>query len=75
MPTNKQRRQAAQRHLQRQLERRAELARKRRRNLGILATVLAVVIVGGAALLIICQAAPSNQRIDSAPLCVANRAT
>lgn len=52
MPTNKQRRQAAQRHLQRQLERRAELARKRRRNLGILATVLAVVIVGGAALLI-----------------------
>ena len=33
MPTNKQRRQAAQRHLQRQLERRAELARKRRRNL------------------------------------------
>jgi cyclophilin family peptidyl-prolyl cis-trans isomerase len=52
VPTNKQRRQAAQRHLQRQLERRAELARKRRRNLGILATVLAVVIVGGAALLI-----------------------
>ena len=35
MPTNKQRRQAAQRHLQRQLERRAELARRRRRNLGI----------------------------------------
>ena len=33
MPTNKQRRQAAQRHLQQQLERRAELARKRRRNL------------------------------------------
>ena len=33
MPTNKQRRQAAQRHLQSQLERRAELARKRRRNL------------------------------------------
>jgi cyclophilin family peptidyl-prolyl cis-trans isomerase len=52
VPTTKQRRQAAQRHLQRQLERRAELARKRRRNLGILATVLAVVIVGGAALLI-----------------------
>ena len=33
MPTNKQRRQAAQRRLQRQIERRAELARKRRRNL------------------------------------------
>ncbi|TFV86749.1 peptidylprolyl isomerase [Blastococcus sp. CT_GayMR20] len=52
MPTNKQRREAAQRHLQRQLERRAELARKRRRNLGIIATVVAVVVVVGAALLI-----------------------
>ena len=52
MPTNKQRREAAQRHLQRQLERRAELARKRRRNLGILATAIAVVVVVGAALLI-----------------------
>ncbi|HYH24188.1 MAG TPA: peptidylprolyl isomerase [Blastococcus sp.] len=52
MPTNKQRRLAAQRHLQRQLERRTELARKRRRNLGILLTALAVVVVVGAALLI-----------------------
>ena len=52
MPTNKQRREAAQRHLQRQLERRAELARKRRRNLGILLTAIAVVVVVGAALLI-----------------------
>ncbi|TFV50390.1 peptidylprolyl isomerase [Blastococcus sp. TF02A_35] len=52
MPTNKQRREAAQRHLQRQLERRAELAKKRRRNLGILLTALAVVVVVGAALLI-----------------------
>ena len=52
MPTNKQRREAAQRHLQRQLERRAELARKRRRNLGIIATAVAVVVVVGAALLI-----------------------
>ncbi len=52
MPTSKQRREAAQRHLQRQLERRAELARKRRRNLGIIATVVAVVVVAGAALLI-----------------------
>jgi peptidyl-prolyl cis-trans isomerase B (cyclophilin B) len=47
VPTNKQRRQAAQRHLQRQLERRAELARKRRRNLLIFVTVLAVVAVAG----------------------------
>ena len=52
MPTNKQRRHAAQRNLQRQLERRAELARKRRRNIGILVTVIAVVVVVGAALLL-----------------------
>ena len=52
MPTNKQRRQSAQRHLQRQLERRAELARKRRRNIGILVTVITVVVVIGAALLL-----------------------
>jgi cyclophilin family peptidyl-prolyl cis-trans isomerase len=52
VPTNKQRRQAAQRHLQRQLERRAELARKRRRNLGIIVTVIAVVVVVGAAVLL-----------------------
>ncbi len=52
MPSNKQRRQAAQRHLQRQLERRAELARKRRRNLLIVVTVAAVVLVAGAVLLV-----------------------
>ncbi|TFV87621.1 peptidylprolyl isomerase [Blastococcus sp. CT_GayMR16] len=52
MPTSKQRRQAAQRHLQKQLERRAELAKKRRRNLGILATGVAVVVVVVAALII-----------------------
>jgi cyclophilin family peptidyl-prolyl cis-trans isomerase len=52
VPTNKQRREAAQRHLQRQLERRAVLAKKRRRNLGILATAIAVLAVVGAALLI-----------------------
>jgi peptidyl-prolyl cis-trans isomerase B (cyclophilin B) len=52
VPTNKQRRQAAQRHLQRQLERRAELAKKRRRNLGILATTVAVLVVVVAALVV-----------------------
>jgi cyclophilin family peptidyl-prolyl cis-trans isomerase len=52
VPTNKQRRQAAQRHLQRQLERRAELARKRRRNMGIVASAIAALVVVGAALLI-----------------------
>jgi cyclophilin family peptidyl-prolyl cis-trans isomerase len=52
VPTNKQRRQAAQRHLQKQLERRAELTRRRRRNLGILLTAVAVVAVVIAALVI-----------------------
>jgi peptidyl-prolyl cis-trans isomerase B (cyclophilin B) len=52
VPTNKQRREVAQRHLQRQLERRAELARRRRRNVGVVATVVAVVVVIGAALLL-----------------------
>jgi cyclophilin family peptidyl-prolyl cis-trans isomerase len=48
VPTNKQRRVAAQRRLQRQLERRAELARKRRRTLLIAVTVIAVAVVAGA---------------------------
>jgi peptidyl-prolyl cis-trans isomerase B (cyclophilin B) len=52
VPSNKQRRQAAQRRLQRQLERRAELARRRRRNLLIGVTVVAVLLVLGAAWLI-----------------------
>ncbi|TFV55414.1 peptidylprolyl isomerase [Geodermatophilus sp. DF01-2] len=52
MPSNKQRRQAAQRRLQRQLERRAELARRRRRNALIGVTAAAVVLVVGAVLLI-----------------------
>jgi cyclophilin family peptidyl-prolyl cis-trans isomerase len=52
VPTNKQRRQAAQRHLQKQLERRAELAKKRRRNLAVLATAVAVAVVVVAALVI-----------------------
>lgn len=52
MPTNKQRRQAAQRHLQRQLERRAEQARKRRRTLAIVAGAIAALVVVAAVLLI-----------------------
>jgi len=47
VPSNKQRRQAAQRRLQRQLERRAELARRRRRNLLIGVTAVAVLLVLG----------------------------
>jgi len=52
VPTSKQRRQAAQRHLQKQLERRADLAKKRRRNLAIVATLVAVAVVVVAALVI-----------------------
>jgi cyclophilin family peptidyl-prolyl cis-trans isomerase len=53
VPTSeKQRRQAAQRHLQKQLERRAEQARRRRRTLGILATVVSVLVVLGAVVLL-----------------------
>jgi peptidyl-prolyl cis-trans isomerase B (cyclophilin B) len=52
VPTNKQRRQAAQRRLQRQLERREELARKRRRNLLIGVTALAVLAVVAALFII-----------------------
>lgn len=52
MPSNKQRRQAAQRHLQRQLERRAALARKRRRNTLITVAAAVVVLVVGAVLLV-----------------------
>jgi peptidyl-prolyl cis-trans isomerase B (cyclophilin B) len=50
--TNQQRRQAAQRHLQRQLERRSELVRKRRRNLAVIGTAVAVAVVVVAALLL-----------------------
>jgi cyclophilin family peptidyl-prolyl cis-trans isomerase len=52
VPTSKQRRQAAQRHLQKQLERRAELAKRRRRNLAVVATVVAVAVVVVAGLVI-----------------------
>jgi peptidyl-prolyl cis-trans isomerase B (cyclophilin B) len=52
VPSNKQRRQAAQRRLQRQLERRAELARRRRRNVLIGVTTVAVLLVLGAVWLI-----------------------
>jgi peptidyl-prolyl cis-trans isomerase B (cyclophilin B) len=52
VPTNKQRREAAQRRLQRQLERRSEEARRRRRNLGLVATAIAVAVVVGAAILL-----------------------
>ena len=65
MPTNKQRREAAQRHLQRQLQRRAEQARRRRRNLLIGAVTLAVLVVAGAAV-IIAGIGTGNPRTDAA---------
>lgn len=46
MPSNEQRRQAAKRKLERQLERRAERA-KRRRTTAVVATVVAVLVVAG----------------------------
>ncbi|CAN5381089.1 peptidylprolyl isomerase [soil metagenome] len=52
MPTSKQRRIAAQRHLQRQLERRAELAKKRRQRNIVLAAALSVLVVLGAVFLL-----------------------
>jgi len=51
VPTNKQRREAAQRHLQRQLDRRADLAKRRRRNMGIVAALVAALVVAGVILL------------------------
>ena len=51
MPTNKQRREAAQRHLQRQLDRRAELAKRRRRNMAIVAALVSALVVAGVILL------------------------
>ncbi len=66
MPTNKQRRQAAQRHLQKQLERRAELARRRRRNLGIVATIVAVAVVVVAALVITGVFSSDSTKSDAA---------
>jgi cyclophilin family peptidyl-prolyl cis-trans isomerase len=51
VPTNKQRREAAQRHLQRQLDRRAELVKQRRRNMGIVAALVAALVVAGVVLL------------------------
>jgi cyclophilin family peptidyl-prolyl cis-trans isomerase len=50
--TSKQRRQAAQRHLQRQLERRTVLVRRRRRNAAITAAAVVAVVVVGAVLLL-----------------------
>jgi cyclophilin family peptidyl-prolyl cis-trans isomerase len=52
VPTDKQRRQAAQRHLQKQLERRAEATARRRRTLAIGATAVSVLVVLGAVLLL-----------------------
>ena len=83
MPTNKQRREQAQRRLQRQLERREQLARKRRRNLLIGVTVLAVLAVVGAFFIITgladddadTAAAPSSSAASSASAAPAGQTT
>jgi peptidyl-prolyl cis-trans isomerase B (cyclophilin B) len=66
VPTNKQRRQAAQRHLQKQMERRTELVKKRRRNLAIIATVVGVAVVVVAALVITGVFSGGNSSSDAA---------
>ena len=66
MSTNQQRRQAAQRHLQRQLERRSELVRKRRRNLAVIGTGVAVAVVVVAALLLTGAFAGDKKNNDAA---------
>ncbi|QXG75860.1 peptidylprolyl isomerase [Modestobacter sp. L9-4] len=66
MPTNKQRREAAQRRLQRQLERRAQIARKRHRNLLIGLSVIAVLAVVGA-IFAITSVAGGDDDVTAAP--------
>ncbi|MFQ1001162.1 peptidylprolyl isomerase [Modestobacter sp. SSW1-42] len=66
MPTNKQAREAAQRRLQRQLERRAQLARKRHRNLLAGLSVLAVLAIVGA-IFAITSVAGDDDDVTAAP--------
>jgi peptidyl-prolyl cis-trans isomerase B (cyclophilin B) len=66
VPTNKQAREAAQRRLQRQLERREQLARKRHRNLLIGLSVLAVLAVVGA-IFVITTVAGGDDDVTAAP--------
>jgi peptidyl-prolyl cis-trans isomerase B (cyclophilin B) len=66
VPTNKQAREAAQRRLQRQLERREQLARKRHRNLLIGLSVIAVLAVVGA-IFVITSVAGDDDDVTAAP--------
>ena len=75
MPTNKQQRLAAQRRLQRQLEKRAELARKRRRNLLVVVTVVAVVLVAGAVALVAGLGGDDDPSAQAAGSCSSSAAT
>jgi peptidyl-prolyl cis-trans isomerase B (cyclophilin B) len=67
VPTNKQAREAAQRRLQRQLERREELARKRHRNVLIGLSVIAVLAVVGAIFAITSVAKDDDTPAAAAP--------
>ena len=66
MPTNKQRREAAQRRLQRQLERREQIARKRHRNLLAGLSVIAVLAIVGA-IFAITSVAGDDDDVAAAP--------
>src|SRR3954468_21861113 len=66
VPTNKQRREAAQRHLQRQLDRRTELAKRRRRNMGLVAGLVAALVVTGVILLGFGVLGGGNDKTDAA---------
>ncbi|MCZ2828191.1 peptidylprolyl isomerase [Modestobacter sp. VKM Ac-2986] len=67
MPSNKQAREAAQRRLQRQLERREQLARKRHRNLLAALSVIAVLAVVGAIFAITSVAGGDDDDAAAAP--------
>ena len=67
MPTNKQAREAAQRRLQRQLERREQLARKRHRNLLAGLSVVAVLAIVGAIFAITSVAGDDGDDVAAAP--------
>jgi peptidyl-prolyl cis-trans isomerase B (cyclophilin B) len=61
VPTTKQRRQTARRRLERQLVRRAELARRRRARLQIFAAVVAVLLIAGVSWLVVAKTGKDNK--------------
>ncbi len=66
MPTNKQRREAARRHLERQLERRQQDAQKRKQRNLILTIVGTVVIIGALVLVVVLAASGTSKKTPAA---------